>query len=135
MSDPEYSLLQSISDNGGAVLVREVPADSVPVMQLLVDRGYVVRVGALSLARYEITDAGRVALSDHRQKLIDHAKHIAEKDAEQKRVSAKEVRKSRADWARFWIGVALGWLLGAFTPFDVWALIVKVVRWLSSLFR
>ena len=63
-------------------------------------------------------------LADHRQQLEKLAKDVAEKKAKEEFVSVKEKRKSRADWLRFWLGLLLGWLLGALSPVDLWGWVV-----------
>lgn len=84
---------------------------------------------------YTLGPVGENLLAQHRQDLEKLAEDVADKQAQRELVTRREKRKSRSEWARFWMGLALGWILGAFTPVDAWQLVVKVYHAFVALFQ
>lgn len=84
---------------------------------------------------YILGPVGENLLAQHRQELEKLAEDVADKQAQRELVARREKRKSRSEWARFWMGLALGWFLGAFTPIDAWQLVVKVYHAFVALFQ
>jgi hypothetical protein len=84
---------------------------------------------------YTLGPVGENLLAQHRQELEKLAEDVADKQAQRELVTRREKRKARSEWARFWLGLAIGWILGAFTPVDAWKLVVKVYHAFVALFQ
>lgn len=81
---------------------------------------------------FSITPSGKAALLKHDEGLSrkreQEAKKRAQQDAEkdeQRRLRTNDIWRS---WWQFFLGLVLGWLLGGFTPQEVF-------QWLVSLFK
>ena len=111
----------------------DVPEDRLPagyaleLLPVLVADGFVVKFSILlpgmepeypyGLWGYRITSAGDEVL----HKLRD----AAQKEAKQ---NAKENRRAFWSAIKFWVGLIAGWILGGFTPQEVF-------QWISGLFQ
>ena len=133
MTVSEYRLLKAIRDNDGAVYAREVVDDDYQDARLLVERGYLTRVGALDVARYEITDAGRVALSDYEEARQKEIQRRADKQAQEERDRLQaEANSSKDRWFNLYSAI-IGAVVGSFLTFlldhfsDFLALIKRIL--------
>lgn len=135
LSTVELEILQAICKSGSVYAdVGVDPGDaSAPrcmALRSLRGRGYVA-VDGRGCAR--ITNAGIAALTDAQQDLAKAAQQIADQRAADDRKQKSENRRQRSEWARFWIGLLLGWLLGALTPLDLVNLGAKLLAWIKAL--
>ena len=112
MSDAEYALLNDVRLNGGAVLVREVTGDARELVRLLVERGCLVREGALDVAVYRLTEAGRVALCDFEQERQRRADQQAREEQHHRESIQESVRNRHAVLVSGLVGGILGAVVG-----------------------
>ena len=95
MSEPEAELLEAIVNNGGAIYASEVYPEIREPLRLLLDRCYVRRAGAPVLARYEVTEAGRVALSEFAEERRRRADQQAREDRQRHEAKIEAARNRR----------------------------------------
>lgn len=95
MSEPEAELLEAIVNNGGAIYAREVTSEIREPLRLLLDRDYIRRTGALDHARYEVTEAGRVALSEFAEERRRRADQQAREDRQRHEAKIEAARNRR----------------------------------------
>lgn len=135
LSPVQIEILEAAARSSGYVYAGVNP-DGTPsgrynALRALSGLGYVEVDAALQVL---ITPAGVAALIDAQQDLEKAAQQIADQRAADDRKQKSEKRKQRSEWARFWIGLILGWLLGALTPLDLLNLGARLIAWLKGLF-
>ena len=81
---------------------------------------------------YRITPAGLDALEEFERLEQEKARQAAQHAADQEAAQKREAQKERSNWARFLLGLLVGWLLGAFTPLDLWAVLTRSLDHLFS---
>lgn len=128
MTDNEAQALKHLSAINAPAQISNPSREDIDTLNLLISRGYVKKLEYIVdnnyLQRtyaYEITPSGRVALAEHQQNLHD----LLEKEA---REDARDHRRRSDEWLRFVLGLAVGWILGAFSPVNLLELISRVLK-------
>lgn len=96
MTRKETEILLVMAENQGWASVDEMADDDWPSFRTLAERRFIVREGALNMAGYRLTEAGRVALEEvldnHEQVSRQHADENAEKEIVAKRQERSALR-------------------------------------------
>lgn len=130
LSPHEAALLERVarSRDGYRVRYSMLPDSLQPAARRLVDAGYLV--SDYYDGFYILTPAGESALASFHeaseQCARDLSQRVAEQRAENDRQIALNRSKERLEWRRFWLGLLIGWVLGCFTPLDLWRFILSL---------
>ncbi len=114
------------------------------VLGRLVSSGFVDRTdksrngySALLIPTYSISKAGKVELRRRYDLAEKEAAENIKQEAQEAKSERLRVEDARAEKRRFWLGLFLGWVLGCFTPVDVWRWVAQgwsaLVAWLQSI--
>lgn len=128
MTDSEAQTLKHLADINAPAQISDPCREDIDTLNLLISRGYVKKLEFIVdnnfLKRtyaYEITQAGRVALAEHQQKLHDLLDQETREDA-------RDHRRRLDEWLRFLIGLFVGWLLGSCSPVNLFDLIARTLK-------
>lgn len=84
---------------------------------------------------YQLTIHGADALSEYQRAQDKVAQDIADQNAKEERMLLEKRKDRRIATRRFYLGLFIGWILGAFTPDDAWNLLSEQLPKLWNLIQ
>lgn len=103
--------------------IKTWPNEWMPVVHLLIDRGLVETTDELVSGYsaclrpvYHLSKSGKVYLGDWEYRTQKEADDQAEKKSERNRSDGLRREDIRRSWWQFFLGLLIGWFLGALTP-------------------
>lgn len=128
MTEKEAETLRHLAAISKPAQISNSSREDIDTLNLLISRGFVEKLTYVNkeniLIRtyaFQITPAGRIALAEHQQKLHDLLEQETREDA-------RDHRRRLDEWLRFFIGLVVGWLLGACSPVNLFDLIAKTLK-------
>ena len=140
MSNEMFEALRFFVNNEKVYISPPIREIRPGLIRKLEEDGMISRtVSTGSLRKYERSDlrgAEYFVLTSSGREAYQAAREVREKEAEQRtREDAKEAREERIrkkevrkGWFQFWMALFLGWILGCFTPLDLWRVVVSFLE-------
>ena len=81
-----------------------------------------------------VNSKGVAALLEAQEADRKAAEKVADDKRKEEHAIAVEKTRRRDLWLQFFLGLLIGWLLGAFTPIDLWGAAARLIGKITSLF-
>lgn len=111
----EYQLLNDVAFCEDRTALAVTKRHSVDLVSLCEQKGFILRRGTC----FAITPLG---LERHTE-LLQHLSQAQQHAQQEANEEARDHRNAARSWWQFLLGLLIGWLLGCFTPQEVWNVI------------